>query len=35
MLTFNEISDYHPIVSSTISIKYKYKLTNREAISFN
>ena len=35
MLTFIEMSDKHPIVSSPISIKYKYKLANQEAISFN
>ena len=35
MLTFIEMSDKHPIVSSPIIIKYKYKLANQEAISFN
>ena len=35
MLTFIEMSYYHPAVFSPIIIKYKYKLTNREAISFN
>ena len=28
MLTFIEMSNWHPIVSSPISIKYKYKLAN-------
>ena len=32
---FIEISHYHSFVSSPIIIKYKYKLVNREAISFN
>ena len=35
MLNFTEMSDHHPIASSPIIIKYKYKLANREAISFN
>ena len=29
------MSDYYPIVSSPISIKYKYRLANQEAIGFN
>ena len=35
MLTFIKMSDYHPIISLPIGIKYKYRLANREAISFN
>ena len=35
ILTFIEMSDQHPIVSRPIISKYKYKLANREAISFN
>ena len=35
MLTFIEMSDQHPIVSRPIISKYKYKLANQEAISFN
>ena len=29
------MSDYHPILSSSIVIKYKYKPANQESISFN
>ena len=29
------MSDCHPIISSPATIKYKYKVANREAISFN
>ena len=35
ILTFIDISDKHPIASRPIISKYKYKLANREAISFN
>ena len=35
MLAFIEMSGYYPIAYSPISIKYKYKLANQEAISFN
>ena len=34
MLTFIEMSDSDLIVSSPISINYKYKLVNQEAVSF-
>ena len=33
--TFIETTDCHPFLSSQISIKYKYKFANPEAISFN
>ena len=34
-LTFIKMIGYHPLVFLPISMKYKYKLANQEAISFN